>query len=100
MTIKTVKDYVGNILNIGDDVVVMSSGNSSWRKGKVTGFKDSGYDIKVQVEYNDHYYCNLKHYELTGSLNNPNPVIKFYTKPVKVSIDTFNVVKLLSEYLE
>lgn len=97
---EVVKDYVGNVLEIGDDVVVMSSGNSSWRKGKVTGFKDSWNGIKVQVEYNDHYYCNLKHYELTGALTNPNPTIKFKMKSVRVSIDTYNVVKLLPEYLE
>ena len=97
---EAVKDYVGNVLHIGDDVVVMSSGNSSWRKGKVTGFKEHWHSTKVQVEYNDHYYCNLKHWELTGTLTNPNPIIKFRTKPVKTSIDIFNVVKLLPKYLE
>lgn len=97
---ETIKDYVGNELYIGDDVVVLSSGNSSWRKGKVTGFKEHWHSTKVQVEYNDHYYCNLKHYELNGILTNKNPIIKFYTKPVKVSVDTFNVVKLLPKYLE
>ena len=98
---EAVKDYVGNVLEIGDDVVVLSSGNSSWRKGKVTGFTESWLNYpKVQVEYNDHYYCNLKRWELTGTLTKPNPTIKFHTKPVKISIDTGNVVKLLPEYLE
>ena len=102
---KEIKDYVGNILDIGDDVVVLSSGNSSWRKGKVTGFTEnwSGHP-KVQVEYNDHWYCNLKHYELNGVYNGiyneESPKIKFYMKPVKVSVDIFNIVKLLPEYLE
>ena len=98
---ETVKDYVGNELHIGDNVVVLSSGNSSWRKGVVTGFTENwtGHP-KVQVEYNDHWYCNLKHWELTGTLTNPKPTIKFRTKPVKTSIDISNVVKLLPEYLE
>ena len=95
---EAVKDYVGNVLEIGDDVVVLSSGNSSWRKGKVTGFTDLKYGIKIQVEYNDHWYCNLKHYELTGTYYKTEP-IKFHMKPVRVSVDTFNVVKLLPEYL-
>lgn len=96
-----VKDYVGNELHIGDNVVVLSSGNSSWRKGVVTGFTENWSGrTKVQVEYNDHWYCNLKHWELTGTLANPNPIIKFRTKPVKTSIDIFNVVKLLPEYLD
>lgn len=84
---------------------MLSSGNSSWRKGVVTGFTEnwSGHP-KVQVEYNDHWYCNLKHWELNGTYNGiyneEPPKIKFYTKPVKVSIDTHNVVKLLPKYLE
>ena len=58
-----VKDYVGNELHIGDNVVVLSSGNSSWRKGVVTGFTENWSGrTKVQVEYNDHWYCNLKHW--------------------------------------
>jgi hypothetical protein len=43
---ETVKDYVGNELHIGDNVVVLSSGNSSWRKGVVTGFTEIGLDIQ------------------------------------------------------
>ena len=97
---EAVKDYVGNVLEIGDDVVVLSSGNSSWRKGKVTGFTESWLNRpKVQVEYNDHWYCNLKHYELNGMYYKTEP-IKFRMKPVRVSVDTFNVVKLLQEYLD
>lgn len=97
--IETCKDYVGNDLHIGDDVVVLSSGNSSWRKGVVTGFTESWTNrFKVQVQYNDHYYCNMKHYELT-SKNRKEP-IKFKMKGVKVSIDSFNVVKLMPEYLD
>ena len=89
-----IKDYVGNELYIGDEVVVLSSGNSSWRKGIVTGFKENFVgNIKVQIEYNDHWYCSVKHLEL-----NEKP-FKFYSKPVKTSVDTFNVVKLLPEYL-
>ena len=92
---ETIKDYVGNELHIGDDVVVMSSGNSSWRKGVVTGFTENwSCHPKVQVEYNDHWYCNVKHWELHKKS------FKFYKKPVKVSIDTFNVVKLLKEYIK
>ena len=94
-----VKDCAGNILEIGDDVVVLSSGNSSYRKGKVTGFTESWLNYpKVQVEYNDHYYCTCKHWEV--SMNRKDRIIRFYKKPVKVSVDIHNVVKLLPKYLE
>lgn len=91
------KDYLGNPLAVGDEVVVLSSGNSSWRKGVVTKINDPDYLLryKVQVEYNDHYYCNLPHYELKPAKDK----IHFYTKGVRTSVDTFNVVKLLPEYL-
>ena len=90
-----VEDCVGNELSIGDEVVVLSSGNSSYRKGTVTGFTEkwTGH-IKVQVEYNDHYYCNLPHYQLKKKEQ-----IKFFKKPIRVSVDRHNVTKLLPEYL-
>jgi hypothetical protein len=90
-----VEDCVGNELSIGDEVVVLSSGNSSYRKGTVTGFSEkwTGH-IKIQVEYNDHYYCNLPHYELKKKEQ-----IKFFKKPIRVSVDRHNVTKLLPEYL-
>lgn len=91
-----VTDYLGNELNIGDDVVVLSSGNSSWRKGTVTKIDVDSLDLhqKVQVEYNDHWYSNRHH----CYLKNGEP-IRFFTKPVRVSVSTYNIVKLLPEYL-
>ena len=91
-----VEDCVGNELSIGDEVVVLSSSNSSYRKGTVTGFTEkwTGH-IKVQVEYNDHYYCNLPHYKLDKNKEK----IKFFKKPIRVSVDKHNVTKLLPEYL-
>ena len=90
-----VEDCVGNELSIGDEVVVLSSGNSSYRKGTVTGFTEKWTGrIKVQVEYNDHYYCNLPHYKLKKEEQ-----IKFFKKPIRVSVDRHNVTKLLPEYL-
>ena len=90
------EDCVGNQLLIGDDVVVLSSGNSSYRKGTVTGFTENwvGHP-KVQVEYNDHYYCNMPHYKL----GHYKEKIKFFKKPIRVSVDRHNVTKLLPEYL-
>ena len=95
-----VKDYMGNVLEIGDDVVVMSSGNSSYRRGKVICFtKDCiGYP-KVRVEYNDHYYCNRNRYELHYAASIGDP-IKFCKKRIRSSVSPFNVIKLLPEYLE
>lgn len=90
-----VEDCVGNELSIGDEVVVLSSGNSSYRKGTVTGFTEKWTGcIKIQVEYNDHYYCNLPHYKLKKKEQ-----IKFFKKPIRVSVDRHNVTKLLPEYL-
>lgn len=89
-------DYLGNPLAVGDEVVVLSSGNSSWRKGIVTRLGNPGsfYDDKIQVEYHDHWYCDVAHYELKSK------PFKFKTKGVKVSVSKWNIVKLLPEYLE
>ena len=93
------RDNVGNIIKVGDEVLVkVPKTYKTYRKAIIRDFKnikESGF-CEVLVEYDDgRLYCNIEYYH-----QNDNHKIKFTSKSTKAWRYSSHIVKCKSEYFE
>lgn len=86
------KDYLGNILNIGDDVLVReNSKDTTFRQAKIIDLKDNNYCFAtVRIEYlDDRIYSNIPYYHI----GDKGIELKFSRKHPKVWVDRHRIIK-------